>query len=228
MTRRVTVLLFTTLAAFPQQPNITLQSERIANMLDQHRVTGDPAHLAAASLALAETLQLAPDNFQAKKLEARKLLAEGKTEPALRAAAKLNKSVPDDLELYGILADANMQLGRLDEAERNIQWMLNMRPDDYQGRMRAANFRFVTGDIEGAVSLFNDAYHRIPSIFPADRAWVLVRLSEIRLQGGDQPAALRLAVEAARIAPSFPDAKKALERASQPTPSTPSTEGNNP
>jgi tetratricopeptide (TPR) repeat protein len=216
MTRRVLLAMTICAAASAAQtPNLMPQCERIAALLDQHRETGEPARLAEAAGMLAEVLAARPESFPARKLAARLLLIEGKAKEAARAASILNKQVPDDLELYGILADAHMQLGRMDEAERNIQWMLNMRPEEFAGRMRAARFRQLTGDGEGAIALLSETFHRIPSAFRADRSWVLARLAEIRLQRGEVNAALRLAKEAVRIAPSFPDAKDAFARASR-------------
>ena len=40
----------------------------------------------------------------------------------------LNKRVPDDVMVYGLLTDANVELGDYAEAEKACQWMLNLRP----------------------------------------------------------------------------------------------------
>ena len=45
------------------------------------------------------------------------LLGQHRFTEALALAKQLNKKVPDDLMVYGLLTDANIELGRYDDAE---------------------------------------------------------------------------------------------------------------
>ncbi len=55
--------------------------------------------------------RLAPDNFDALKVQAWLLLGRHEFGKALELATTLNKRTPDDITVYGYLADANAELG---------------------------------------------------------------------------------------------------------------------
>ena len=78
------------------------------------------------------------------------LLGQHRFAAALDLATALNRRVPDDLMVYGLLTDANIELGRYYEAaEKSAQWMLDLRPGNIPALTRAAYLRELFGDVEG-------------------------------------------------------------------------------
>ena len=64
--------------------------------------------------------------------------------------------------VYGMLVDANVELGRYDEAEEAAQWMLDLRPGNVAGLTRAAYLRELFGDVEGALELMAHGVDQVP------------------------------------------------------------------
>ncbi|MGH9785644.1 MAG: hypothetical protein ACRD88_15820, partial [Terriglobia bacterium] len=91
------------------------------------RETADPNYYRQAEEALQKSLELAPNNFEGRKIRAWVLLGKHEFAPALEVAKELNREMPDDILVYGFLADAHAELGNYTESEDAAQWMLNMR-----------------------------------------------------------------------------------------------------
>jgi tetratricopeptide (TPR) repeat protein len=56
-------------------------------------------------------------------------------------AQRLNARNPDDILIYGVLADGLIQVGDYDKALDSVQWMLHLRADNVPGLTRAAELR---------------------------------------------------------------------------------------
>jgi tetratricopeptide (TPR) repeat protein len=89
-----------------------------------------------------------------------KLLDEEKFREARDAAAELNRLVPDDVSVYGYLAEAQIELGQFDQAEENVDWMFRLRPPAFESLTLGARLREQLGDIEGALDFCGQA-HRL-------------------------------------------------------------------
>src|SRR5215470_7719084 len=75
------------------------------------RETSDVAFYTQAEDALKKSLDLSPGNLEGEKIRVWLLLGRHEFPAALEAAKALNKRVPDDVLVYGFLADANAELG---------------------------------------------------------------------------------------------------------------------
>ncbi len=126
------------------------------------RETADPRFYLQADEAVKTSLALSPDNFEALKVRTWAMLGQHRFAEALTLATTLNKKVPDDLMVYGMLTDANIELGKYDDAEKSAQWMLDLRPGNIPALTRAAYLRELFGDIEGAIDLMQQAFTRMP------------------------------------------------------------------
>jgi hypothetical protein len=62
----------------------------------------------------------------------------------------LNKETPDDVAVYGHMADAEIALGDFQGAVENTRWMLNLRPGNTPGLIRAGRLRELYRDWSGA------------------------------------------------------------------------------
>ena len=160
------------------------------------RETADPAFYQQADEAVRTSLTLSPDNFEAMKVRTWSLLGQHRFAEALTLATALNTKVPDDLMVYGMLTDANIELGKYADAEKSAQWMLDLRPGNIPALTRAAYLRELFGDIEGAIELMQSAFNRLPYQESEDRAWVLTQIGHLELVR-NQPAAAERALEQA-------------------------------
>jgi tetratricopeptide (TPR) repeat protein len=84
---------------------------------------------------------------------------------------------------YGLLGDALMEQGRLDEAGRAYQTMIDLKPF-YQSYTRAAHLRWLRGDLNGAVKMMELALSSASPRDPEAAPWARTRLAFYRLQQG--------------------------------------------
>jgi tetratricopeptide (TPR) repeat protein len=201
----------------PAERKIALAKQRIARdpkhpqgyndlalaLTQRARETADPLFYLQAEEAVQKSLGVAPDNFEALKVRAWALLGQHKFAAALELATALNKKVPDDLMVYGMLTDANIELGKYDDAEKSAQWMLDLRPGNIPALTRAAYLRELFGDIEGAIELMRSAVNRMPFQETEDRAWVLTQIGHLELVRGQHAAAEQALNDALGLFPNY-------------------------
>lgn len=168
--------------------------------------TSDVSFYTQAEGAVKKSLEIAPHNFDAEKIQVSILLGEHEYPAALEAAKTLNKRVPDDVMVYGLLTDANVELGNYRDAEDSAQWMLNLRPGNRPVLTRAAHLRELFGDVEGAYELMELAYQSTPATESGERAWTLTQMGHLRLASGSTDAAEKLFQQALTSFPSYPAA----------------------
>ena len=172
----------------------------------------DPHNLEAADAALAKSLSIAPHNFQGQKTQVMALLDEHEYAKALDEAKALNRATPDDVLLWGYLADAESALGDYDSAEKAAQWMVNLRPGNVPGFVRGAELRMAWGDAEGALEFLGRALQATPSFETGDTASILTRTADIQLATGQVEAAEALDQKALEAFPNYYAALENLAR----------------
>ena len=82
---------------------------------------------------------------------------------------------------YGLLGDAVMEQGRLDEAAAAYQKMLDLKPF-YQSYTRAAHVRWLKGDLVGAIEAMRMAIAAASPRDPESSAWAWTRLGVFELR----------------------------------------------
>src|SRR5208282_1517062 len=167
--------------------------------------TSDAAFYAQAEDAVKKSLELAPDTFDTQKIRISILLGEHQYPAALEAAKALNKRVPDDVMVYGLLTDANVELGNYKDAEIAAQWMLNLRPGNLPALTRAAHLRELFGETEGAYELLELAYQSTAPTESGERARILTQMGHLRLASSSD-AAEKLFQQALTSLPGYPSA----------------------
>ncbi|HXN46736.1 MAG TPA: hypothetical protein VN893_08850 [Bryobacteraceae bacterium] len=167
------------------------------------RETSDVAWYGKAEETLQKSFTIAPDNFEGLKVETWLLLGRHEFAKALESATKLNRRTPDDITVYGYLADANSELGNYADAVAAAQWMLNIRPGNVPGLTRAAYQRELHGDADGAIELMQMAYDATPYNQNEDRAWLLTQLAHLHLLNGDLSKSEMYASGALAIFPDY-------------------------
>jgi tetratricopeptide (TPR) repeat protein len=153
------------------------------------RETANPKFYIESETVLTKSLEVEPNNFTARKLHVWLMLGKHDFARALEEATKLNKEAPDDILVYGYLADASIELGNYESAEKAAQWMLDMRPGNIPGLTRAAYLRELYGDIEGALDFMIKSYERTPWQEKEDRSWLLTHIAHLEMTRGRLEAA---------------------------------------
>jgi tetratricopeptide (TPR) repeat protein len=168
--------------------------------------TSDAGFYAQAEDAVKKSWELAPNNFDTEKIRVSILLGEHDYLVALEVAKALNKRAPDDVMVYGLLTDANVELGNYKDAEVSAQWMLNLRPGNLPALTRAAGLRELFGDGEGAFELLDLAYQSSPPTETGERAWILTQMGHLRSASGNSEVAERFFRQALTLFPNYPEA----------------------
>ncbi len=113
---------------------------------------------------------------------------------------------------FALLSDALMEQGKLTESVAACQRMMALKPG-LEAYSRAANLRWLTGDLPGAIEAMEAAVRAGSPLEPTNTAWTLSRLSLYYLQAGRSQDALRVADLAAASVPEYPPALLARGRA---------------
>jgi tetratricopeptide (TPR) repeat protein len=132
------------------------------------------------------------------KRDAENALVQGEPSKALDLARQANRRMPDDLEAYSLLVRAYLKLGKIEDAEKQAQWMLDLRTEHPLSLLRAADVREAIGQWDGAVALLNDAYGRVRT--PREKADILLHAASIQRKAGRPESAERLTEQARRLA----------------------------
>jgi tetratricopeptide (TPR) repeat protein len=156
--------------------------------LERGRVTGDPSFYAKAAGALDRSLAVKPGNAPA--LTGRGALAAARHDfpAALKYAEQATSAAPFTARGFGVLADANIELGRYDEAFAAVQKMMDLHPD--ASAYARASYTFeLRGDTGAAHDALQQALDAAPE--PADAAFALYYLGELAFNEGhfDEAAA---------------------------------------
>jgi tetratricopeptide (TPR) repeat protein len=167
------------------------------------RETSDVQFYTKAEDTLRKSFALKADNFEGLKVQAWLELGRHEFAKARETAAKLNKISPDDVSVYGYLVDANVELGNYDEAVGAAQWMLDLRPGNTAGLVRAAYLRELHGNLSGALELMQMAYDSESLSETEDRAWLLTQMAHLEMLGGDVTKAEEFASSALGTFPGY-------------------------
>ena len=178
------------------------------------RATDRADYLKQAEQAVADALHAAPADFEVHKAEVAIRLAEARYPEALEEAKALNKKIPDDNQMYGYIADAEMALGDYAAAEKATQWMIDQRPVNAPGLQRGAALRQILGYNEPALEWWNSSLRITQFLGDAEeRAWILVNMSRVELALGKPADAEKRARQALELAANYPWASDALAAA---------------
>ncbi|MBV9155092.1 MAG: tetratricopeptide repeat protein [Acidobacteriaceae bacterium] len=113
----------------------------------------------------------------------------------------LNHQAHDDIGVWGLLVDANVALGNYEEAERDAQWILDLRRGSALGFEKAAGLRELFGDFEGAIEFFRETDLRTSQNDLDQRAWLLTQIARLQLALGNAKVAGELLDQVAKLNP---------------------------
>ncbi len=172
--------------------------------LTRARETTDSSYLKDADAALAQGLALDATDFQLQRTQVALMLSKHEFAQAKEKATALNHRTPDDVMTYGYLAEADIALGDYTDAEIKAQWMLNVRPNNIPGLLIGAKLRILYGDTQGAIDFLNLAYSETSPTEVEELAWIVNQIASIRIESGQNDAAIQTLAEAEQAFPHYP------------------------
>ncbi len=166
------------------------------------RETGDFSLNHKADSAVNRALEIDADNFEANKIKSSLLLTLHRFAEALALGKSLQEKHPTDSFFYGVLTDANVELGNYDEALKNVQEMVDLRPD-MASYSRVSHVRSLYGDSAGAIEAMTTAARIADPMDKEAQAWCLVRLGEEFFKIGSYDKAEKQFDDALKIFPNY-------------------------
>jgi len=125
--------------------------------MQEGRVTGNhPYYDAAAMELLQQVLKTSPENFEALCCQASLSLTQHHFSQGLALAQQAQAINPQSGYVYGLLTDANVELGRYEEAVKMADKMNQLRPD-LTAYSRVSYLREIYGDVPGAIDAMDKA-----------------------------------------------------------------------
>ncbi|MDX1984925.1 MAG: tetratricopeptide repeat protein [Bryobacteraceae bacterium] len=150
--------------------------------VDRSRETADSSLVDRAGKLLDAALKLAPGHYESLQVQNAVDLMHHRFPTVAARARELVVRQPKDAVNFAVLGDALMEMGQYDDAAEAYQQMVNLRPD-LMSFNRIGWFRFVTGDMEGAIEMMGRA---VKAGRPGEEstAWCLTELGNLYLKAG--------------------------------------------
>ena len=179
--------------------------------MQEGRVTGDhPYYDAAAVQLLDDVLQAEPENFEAVACKASISLTQHHFSQGLALAQQAQELNPNSGFVYGLLTDANVELGHYDEAVRAADRMNQVRPD-LGAYARVSYLREIMGDVPGAIQAMDMAAKAgLDGLEQTE--WTRVALGHLYEVSGDLPRAEACYARALANRPGYAYAQAGLGR----------------
>ncbi len=174
------------------------------------RETGDPSYYTREDTAVRRALSLEPGNVRALIVAGGLALARHDFQAALELGERARDIEPTIAASYGVITDANVELGRYAQAIVAAQAMADRRPD-FASYSRISYIRELHGDIDGAIVAMEQAVAAGSSL-TRDLVWGRVLLGNLRLQKGDVDGAASEYTRASTLLPADPNALFGLAR----------------
>jgi tetratricopeptide (TPR) repeat protein len=155
-----------------------------ALFIQEARVTGDYSYYDAAAMKyVGDVLKQEPVNFEALIYKAIIQLSQHHFADGLATAQQAQKINPYNAFVYGIMVDANVELGNYAAAVENSDKMVSIRPD-LRSYSRIAYLREIHGDIPGAIEAMKLA---VEAGMPGQEGteWCRVQLGQLYEHSGD-------------------------------------------
>jgi tetratricopeptide (TPR) repeat protein len=172
------------------------------------RETNDYSYLDRAVSILNAVLSNDSANYEALRLLTETQLERHQFAEAAESSLRLIQIDGADPWNWGTLGDAYIEMGEYDKAAEAYQKMVALRPD-LASYNRAAHFRFLYGDADGAIAIMKRAIQSGSSM-PENVAWCMVDLGNIYWKTGQNGLAGQTFVDALRTFPNYPPAYAGL------------------
>ena len=167
--------------------------------LDEAVATGDPVFYDKAEGALQRSLEIHPkENAAALTGQAALAASRHDFSTALKLARTSQRLNPYSPANQGVLVDALVELGRYEQAQVELQRMVDVKPS-VAAFTRVSYFRELHGDTAGARGALERA--QALAFRPTDQAFIARYLGELAFSIGDLPAALEYVEQGLQATP---------------------------
>ena len=171
----------------PSADSLVIEAQRA---LQRVRTSEDPIHYAAAERALAKARRLDPRSAGVALAHGELAMSKHHFRAGLRWGLRARRLAPDTVRPLGLIADAQIELGRYADAERTLQRLVELKPG-VAAYSRISYFRELHGDLAGAAEAMRLAVSAAGTK-PADSAGLRVLLGQLELAQGRTAAGERL------------------------------------
>ncbi len=186
-----------------KMPDSVLGYNRLAIVyIKRARETGDFSLNTNAQTAVNHALEIEPQNPEAQKLKASLLLTFHRFDEALNLGRQLQSAHPQDAFVYGILSDANVELGNYAEAIDATQKMVDLKPNT-TSYARVGHLRSLHGDREGAIEMFKQAARSADPMDKEAQSWCVVQVGDQLWKYGKYVEAEKVYDEALQNFPNY-------------------------
>ena len=179
--------------------------------IQEGRVTGNLSYYNDAAIkCINQVLKTEPKNFEGLTFRSMILLSEHRFDEGLLVAQQVQKINPYNAFVYGLLVDANVELGNYEAAREAADKMVSIRPD-LRSYSRIAYLREIHGDFPGAINAMKMA---VDAGAPGDEntEWCRVQLGKLYEQTGKAKEAKMHYTIAENNRPRYPYALAGLAR----------------
>jgi len=159
-----------------------------ALFIQEARITGDHVYYDMAAMKYVnEVLKNEQQNFEALLYKSLLFISQHHFAEGLVTATTAQKINPYNAFVYGILVDANVELGNYEEAVQNSDRMVSIRPD-IRSYSRISYLREIHGDYPGAIEAMKMA---VQAGGPGDESteWARIQLGHLFENIGDRAKA---------------------------------------
>ena len=178
--------------------------------MSEGRITGDAYYNQASLILLNGILGLDANNFEATTYKASVAMSLHQFAEAKTMATKAMQINPSNAYVYGVLVDANVELGNYTEAIALSDKMQTLKPS-LESYSRASYLREINGDYTGAIAAMDLAVKAgLPGTESAE--WARVTLGDLYLATGDLAKAEAAYTSTLSVRPNFPNAEIGLAK----------------
>ena len=168
-----------------QETHDSLSYNRLVSLyLQRLRLHGDTSDVVRAELAATKSLEVAPKAYSSVISMALVRLAQHDFEEVLVLAHRAQELRPGEPDALAISGDANMALGRYDEAGADYSQFLDKAPG-FSAFSRKATYEEALGNLAIAEQFWQAAIDSTRLDSPIDSAWARVQLGTLRAKNGD-------------------------------------------
>jgi tetratricopeptide (TPR) repeat protein len=164
------------------QPEDTGAAVLLADaLLRQARATNDARPAGRASEVLNAALKAHPGQYDVLRMLGAIYLSQHRFRDALEIARRARDLRPDDAWNYGVMGDAQVELGEYSGAFEAFDTMMALRPNA-AGYARVSYARELRGDVDGALAAMQMAAQATAANDPEAQAWYAAQTGELYLK----------------------------------------------
>jgi tetratricopeptide (TPR) repeat protein len=191
-------------ARLRSQPDDTGAAVLLADaLLRQARATNDGRPAGRASEVLNAVLKEHPGQYDVLRMLGAIYLSQHRFRDALEIARRSRDLRPDDAWNYGVMGDAQVELGEYADAFNAFDKMMALRPNA-AAYARVAYARELQGDVGGALAAMQRAAKATAPNDPEAQAWYAAQTGELYLELHQLDAADREFRRAIFLFPTYP------------------------